>query len=170
MCTGQTGHGDPHPTNRSVIDMPEHIALDKVESTLNELVETLRESHEGYKELGARLQDARAKRLFLEETQVRAEYAAELENELHRLGVHDVKAGISYRSKARHLWGEIQNSLAGGQKALLSTVEKSDNAAMDVYANAQKQELPLPLRELLERQQEHIQRVHDKVRALHDLE
>ena len=135
---------------------------------MNDLVETLRESHEGYKEMGTRLHDAEAKRLFLEETQVRAEYAAELENELHRLGVHDVKAGISYRSKGRHLWGEIQNSLAGGQKALLSTVEKSDNAAMGVYANALKQELPLPLRELLGRQQEHVQRVHDQVRALHD--
>jgi uncharacterized protein (TIGR02284 family) len=157
------------PQSRSVIDMPEHIALDKVESTLNELVETLREGHEGYKEMGARLQDARAKRLFLEETQVRAEYAAELENELHRLGVHDVKAGVSLISKARHLWGEIQSNLAGGQKALLSTVEKSDNAALEVYANALKQELPLPLRELLGRQQEHIQRVHDEVRALHDM-
>jgi uncharacterized protein (TIGR02284 family) len=157
------------PQSRSVIDMPEHIALDKVESTLNELVETLRESHEGYKEMGARLQDARAKRLFLEETQVRAEYAAELENELHRLGVHDVKAGLSHRAKAHLRWGKVQASLAGGQKALLSTVEKSDNAAMDVYANALKQELPLPLRELLGRQQKHIQRVHDQVRALHDL-
>jgi uncharacterized protein (TIGR02284 family) len=152
-----------------VIDMPEHIALDRVESTLNELIETLRETHEGYKEMGARLQGASAKRLFLEETQVRAEYAAELENELHRLGVHDVKAGVSLRAKAHLRWGKVQASLAASQKALLSTAEKRDDAAREAYANALKQDLPLPLRGLLERQQEHIQRVHDQVRALHHL-
>ena len=40
--------------------MPEHIALDKVESTLNELIETLRSNQEGFKELGHRLQNDRA--------------------------------------------------------------------------------------------------------------
>ena len=84
--------------------MPEHIALGKVESTLNELIETLRSNQEGFKELGHRLQNDRAKRFFLEETQVRAEYAAELENELHRISMHDVKkTGTSYMSKTRHL-------------------------------------------------------------------
>lgn len=150
--------------------MAEHIALDKVEAALKDLIETLRENHEGYKELGARLQDAQAKRFFLEETQVRAEYAAELENELHRLGVHDVKVSISLRSKARHLWGEIQNSMAGGQKALLSTAEKGDDVAEEAYASALKEDLPLPLREMLEQQQMHIRRSHDELQALHDLE
>jgi uncharacterized protein (TIGR02284 family) len=149
--------------------MPEHTALDKVESTLKELVETLRSNQEGFKELGHRLQNDKAKRFFLEETQVRADYAAELENELHRMGVHDVEVGISFKSKARHIWGEIQASLAGGQKALLSTAEKGDDVAKEVYATALKEDLPLPLRELLQRQLTHIQRSHDQIKALHDL-
>jgi uncharacterized protein (TIGR02284 family) len=149
--------------------MPEHIALDKVESTLKELVDTLRSNQEGFKELGHRLQNDRAKRFFLEETQVRAEYAAELENELHRMGVHDVKGSISPRSKARILWGEIQASLAGGQKALLTAAEKGDDAAADVYASALKEDLPLPLRETLQRQLTHIERARDQVKAFHDL-
>jgi uncharacterized protein (TIGR02284 family) len=149
--------------------MPEHIALDKVESTLNELIETLRSNQEGFKELGHRLQSDRAKRFFLGETQVRAEYAAELENELHRMGVHDVKTGTSYRAKARHLWGEIQASIAGGQKSLLSAAEKGDHAAKDVYVSALKEDLPLPLREVLQRQLTHIERSHDQIKALHDV-
>lgn len=149
--------------------MPEHIAMDKVESTLKELVETLRGNQEGCKELGHRLQNDRVKRFFLEETQVRATYAAELENELHRMGVHDVKVNVSHKSKARLLWGEIQASLAGGQKALLTTAEKSDDAAIEVYSGALKQELPLPLREMLQRQLTHIERTRGQVKALHDL-
>jgi uncharacterized protein (TIGR02284 family) len=107
--------------------------------------------------------------LFIKETQRRAEFAAELENELHRMGVHDVKADTSYKAKARHLWGEIQASLAGGQKALLSTAVKGDNAANEAYASALKLKLPLPLREMLDRQRAHIERSHDELKALHDL-
>lgn len=149
--------------------MPEHIALEKVESVLTELIESLRADQEGYQQFGAGLQDAGAKRLFREETQRRAEYAAELENELHRMGVHDVKTGVSAAAKLRHMWGEMQAHLAGGQKALLSAAEKSDEKAEKAYAKALKQELPLPLREMLDRQLAHIQRSHDEVRALHDL-
>ncbi|HEX4582404.1 MAG TPA: PA2169 family four-helix-bundle protein [Acidobacteriaceae bacterium] len=148
--------------------MPEHIALDKVESSLKELIETLRGSQEGYQEFGARLHDPRAKRLFLEETQRRAEYAAELENELHRMGVHDVKEGVSPTAKLRHLWGEIQAHLSGDQ-ALLSAAEKSDDVARKAYASTLKQELPLPLREMLDRQLAHIERSHAELRTLHDL-
>jgi uncharacterized protein (TIGR02284 family) len=148
------------------MSMPEHIALDKVESTLKDLVETLRSNQEGFKELGHRLEDGRAKRFFLEETQVRAEYAAELENELHRMGVHDVKAGSSFTAKARYLWGEIQASLAGGEKALLSTAAKGDEAARDAYTKALKEDLPRPLRELLQRQLTHIEGSIDQLKAL----
>jgi uncharacterized protein (TIGR02284 family) len=149
--------------------MAEHIALDKVESTLKELVDTLRSNQEGFKELGHRLQNDRVKRFFLEETQVRATYAAELENELHRMGMHDVKGNVSRKSKARLLWGEIQASLAGGQKALLTTAEKGDDAAIEDYTGALKQELPLPLREMLQRQLTHIERAREQVKAFHDL-
>ena len=148
--------------------MSEHISLDKVESTLMVLVETLRDSQEGFKELGHRLHDGRAKHFFLEETQKRAEYAAELENELHRMGVHDVKMHESRAGKARRLWGKMQASLAGGQKSLLSTAIEGDETAAKTYAQALKEDLPLPLREILDRQFTHVQRAHDEVKALHD--
>lgn len=148
--------------------MPEHIALDKVEAHLTEVVDRLRESQEGYRELGHRLENETAKRLYMRETQKRAEYAAELENELHRLGMHDVKTNVSFRAKARLRWGEIQAGAAGGQKSLLSTAERQDEATMKTYDEILKEELPLPLREMLTRQREHIQRVHDEVKALHD--
>jgi hypothetical protein len=133
--------------------MPEHIALDRVESRLKDLIETLRDGQEGFKELGHRLRDDRAKRFFLEETQVRAEYAAELENELHRMGVRDVKVSPSHGTK---------------DHVLLSTAEQGEDAAKKAYADALKEDLPLPLRELLDRQFEHIQRSHDQVKALRD--
>lgn len=148
--------------------MAEHIVLDKVEATLKDVIETLRDGHQGFIELGQRMQDATARRFFMEETQIRAEYAAELENELHRLGVKDVKVHTSTSSKAHRFWGELKAKLGGGDHALLDTAEQAEDVAKKSYADALKQELPLPIRELLARQQEHIVAVHDKVKAMRD--
>jgi uncharacterized protein (TIGR02284 family) len=148
--------------------MPEHIALERVESTLNSLIETLRDNQEGFKELGHRLLDGRAKRFFLEETQVRAQYAAELENELHRMGVHDVKAHPSHTTKARLFRAGVKAKLTEGDGVLLSTAEQGEDAAREAYAVALREDLPLPLRVLLDRQRVHIQRSHDDVKALRD--
>jgi uncharacterized protein (TIGR02284 family) len=143
--------------------MPENIVLETVVSALKDLIEKLRDGQHGFKELGHRLQDEGAKRFFLEETQRRAEYAAELENELHRMGVHDVNVSPSHSGNARLVWGEVQASLAGGQKALLSTAKRSDDVTSKAYVDALKENLPLPLREMLDRQHAHIQRAQDQV-------
>jgi uncharacterized protein (TIGR02284 family) len=148
--------------------MAEHIVLDKVESTLKELIETLRDGHQGFIELGQRIQDPAAKRFFMEETQIRAEYAAELENELHRMGVKDVKVSTSASSKMHRFWGELKAKLGGGDHALLDTAEQGEDVAKKAYADALKHELPIPLKEMLDRQQEHILAVHDKVKAMRD--
>ena len=148
--------------------MPEHISTDKVESTIKELIETLRDGHQGFTELGHGLKDNEAKRFFMEETQVRAEYAAELENELHRMGVKDVKVGTSMSSKAHRVWAELKNKVGGGDHALLDTAEQGEDTAKKAYEDALKQELPAPLRELLQRQQAHVQMSHDRVKALRD--
>ena len=148
--------------------MAENITLDKVESTLKDLIETLRDGHQGFTELGHHLQDSTAKTFFLEETQVRAAYAAELENELHQMGVKDVKVSTSTTSKAHRFWGELKAKMGGGDHALLDTAEQGEDVAKKAYADALKTELPLPVREMLVRQQEHVQHSHDKVKALRD--
>ncbi len=148
--------------------MAEHIVNEKVEATLKDLIETLRDGHQGFMELAHRLQDESAKRFFLQETQVRSEYAAELENELHRMGVKDVKVSTSTSSKAHRFWGELKAKLGGGDHALLDTAEQGEDAAKKAYADALKEELPMPVREMLDRQQEHILSAHDTVKGMRD--
>ena len=60
--------------------------------------------------------------------------------------------------------------MAGGNKSLLSTAIEGDEAATKTYAKALKEDLPLPLREILDRQSAHIQRAHDEVQAIYDLD
>ena len=64
--------------------------LEKTEKTLRGLIETLRDGHQGFIELEKNLKDPEARKVFREETLVRAGFAADLENELHRFGIKDV--------------------------------------------------------------------------------
>jgi uncharacterized protein (TIGR02284 family) len=148
--------------------MAESIDLEKVDKTLKNLIETLRDGQEGFSELGHRLSDPQAKHFFMEETTVRANFAGELENELHHLGVKDVKVGTSATSKVHRVWAELKNKLGGGDHALLDTAEQGEDTTKKAYAEALKEHLPANIRELLQRQEAQILQVHDRVKALRD--
>ena len=67
--------------------------LKKTEDNLRELIEVLRDGHQGFIELEKNLKDPEARKLFREETLARAGFAAELENELHRLWSQGCEGG-----------------------------------------------------------------------------
>jgi uncharacterized protein (TIGR02284 family) len=132
--------------------------LKQTEDTLRDLIETLRDGHQGFTELEKNLKDPEARQLFREQTLERAGFAAELENELHHFGVKDVKVPSSTAGR-----------LGGGDHALLATAEKGEDEAKHAYEEAlASEDFPLPLREMLLRQQRHILASHDRVKALRD--
>jgi uncharacterized protein (TIGR02284 family) len=143
--------------------------LEKTEKNLRDLIETLRDGHQGFIELEKNLKDPEARKLFREEALVRAEFAAELENELHHFGVKDVKASSSTAAKVHRAWGELKARLGGGDHALLAAAEQGEDEAKHAYDDAlASEDFPLPLREILLRQQRHILTAHDHVKALRD--
>jgi uncharacterized protein (TIGR02284 family) len=99
---------------------------------------------------------------------VRAEYAGELENELHRLGVKDVKQSGMVSGKTHRAWGELKAKLGGGDHTLLATAEQGEDAAKAAYEAALEEHLPRDVREVLLAQFAHIKSAHDVVKALRD--
>ncbi|MGC2400568.1 MAG: PA2169 family four-helix-bundle protein [Acidobacteriaceae bacterium] len=144
--------------------------LEKTEDALRKLIEILHDSHQGFLDLEKNLKDPEGRQMFREETLLRANFAAELENELHRFGVKDVKAAPSTTAgKVHRAWGELKARLGGGDHALLATAEKGEDEAKDAYQEALSgEDFPLPLREMLLRQQRHILSAHERVKALRD--
>jgi uncharacterized protein (TIGR02284 family) len=142
--------------------------LEKTEKNLHDLIETLRDGHQGFLELEKNLKDPEARKLFREETLVRAEFAAELENEMHHFGVKDVKVPTSTTAgKAHRVWGELRARLGGGDHALVATASQSEDETRKIYEEAlASEDFPLPLREVLLRQQRHVETAHDRVKAL----
>src|SRR5579875_1851374 len=122
--------------------MAENIDVKTVRATLEKLVDFLRDSHQGFTDLGTHIKDEQARLFFLKETQARANFAGELENELHRLGVKDVHQSGMVSGKVHRAWGELKAHLGGGDHTLLATAEQGEDAAKKAYATALEEHLP----------------------------
>lgn len=132
------------------------------------VIQVLHDGQQGMASIGSELKDEAAKHFFLEETQVRANFAAELANELHRLGVHDVNETGTASGTVHRVWGELKAKLGAGDHSLLETAEQGEDAAKHQYAEALQEKLPGTVRDLLLQQQAHILESHNIVRALRD--
>lgn len=132
------------------------------------VIQVLHDGHKGFAAIGSELKDETVKHYFLEETQVRSKFAAELENELHHLGVHDVHEGGTAAGTAHRIWGDLKAKLGGSDHSLLETAEQGEDEAKAKYDAALRETLPGTIRDLLRRQQQHILESHDRVRSMRD--
>jgi uncharacterized protein (TIGR02284 family) len=142
--------------------------LHETELVLRSLINILQDSQKGFADIGDHLKDETLKRYFLAESLKRANFRAELENELHRAGVHDVEEGGTTRGAIHRVWADLKAKLGGGDHTLLDTAEEGEDVAKKAYEDALNRDLPLPLRQLLAEQQAHVLTSHDYVRNHRD--
>jgi uncharacterized protein (TIGR02284 family) len=140
----------------------------ETELVLTSLINILQDSQKGFADIGDHLKDETLKRYFLAESLQRANFRAELENELHRAGVHDVKETGTTAGAIHRVWADLKAKLGGGDHTLLDTAEQGEDVAKEAYEDALKGDLPLPLRQLLAEQQAHVLTSHDYVRNHRD--
>jgi uncharacterized protein (TIGR02284 family) len=141
----------------------------ETERVLLDLIKILNDSQKGFADIGEHLKDDTLKRYFLAESLKRANFRAELENELHRAGIADVKEGGTVSGTVHRVWGDLKAHLgAGSDHQLLATAEQGEDVAKDGYKKALEHDLPQPVRELLTKQQAHVQTSHDYVRNHRD--
>ena len=138
------------------------------EGVLLDVIKTLQDGQKGFADIGEHLKDETLKRYFLAESLKRANFRAELENELHRAGMADVKESGSTAGALHRAWGDIKAKLGGGDHQLLETAETGEDAAKKAYQDALEHDLPLPIRQLLTEQQSHINNSHDYVKSHRD--
>jgi uncharacterized protein (TIGR02284 family) len=140
----------------------------QLETALKSVINILEDGQKGMAEIGEHLKDETLKRYFLAESLKRANFRGELENELHRHGVHDVHESGTAAGAVERAWAKLKAALGGGDHTLLETAEEGEDEAKAVYEDALEQELPLPIRQVLAEQQTHILMSHDYVRARRD--
>jgi uncharacterized protein (TIGR02284 family) len=140
----------------------------ETERVLLDVVKTLQDGQKGFADIGEHLKDETLKRYFLAESLKRANFRAELENELHHAGMADVKESGSAAGAVHRAWGDIKAKLGGGDHTLLETAEAGEDSAKKVYQDALDHDLPLPLRQLLTEQQAHVLSSHDYIKSHRD--
>jgi uncharacterized protein (TIGR02284 family) len=138
-----------------------HRALDSV-------ISALFDSQKGLADIGEHLKDAALKEFFLAESLNRSSFRGDLEEVLHRDGVHDIKESGSTAGALHRAWGDLKAKLGAGDHALLETAEQGEDEIKKAYEDALKQDLPLPVRQMLAEQQDHVLTSHDFIRNQRD--
>ncbi|MGA8939954.1 MAG: PA2169 family four-helix-bundle protein [Acidobacteriaceae bacterium] len=140
----------------------------EMESVLLDLVSALADGQKGFADIGEHLKDVSLKRYFLAESLKRANFGAELESELHRAGMADVKETGTVSGALHRSWGDFKAKLGAGDHSLLETAEQGEDEAVNAYQKALKHDLPLPIRQLLSEQQAQVLTSHNFVRSNRD--
>jgi uncharacterized protein (TIGR02284 family) len=140
----------------------------EMELALKSLINMLQDSQKGFADIGEHLKDDTLKRYFLAESLKRASFRGDLEEILHQSGVHDIKESGTTAGTLHRVWGDLKAKLGGGDHTLLATAEQGEDDAKDAYEDALKQNLPLPVRQLVAEQQAHILTSHDYIKSHRD--
>ena len=141
-------------------------SVDEVASTLDRLVRTCLDGENGFRTAAADISDVNLRRLFESYAQQRAEFAAELQQELTRLGHKPPDSGHASAALHRGLM-EVKAAVSGRDEGtIISECERGEDVALEAYQAALGASLPDELRGIVERQLLRIKEAHDQVRSL----
>lgn len=137
---------------------------DEVISTLNNLVETCKDGQNGFRTAAEGIKDPKLITLFNTYSQQRAQFAAELQNEVRRLGGDPEETG-STAAVIHRGWINIKSAVTGeDEAAIISECERGEDAAVKAYEEAV--DLPAGVKTLVERQFVQVKEAHDRIRSL----
>jgi uncharacterized protein (TIGR02284 family) len=140
---------------------------DKAIACLNNLIETCKDGQDGFRTAAESVARPDLKTLFNTFSQQRAQFAAELQNEVRRLGGDPEKTG-SVAASLHRGWIDIKSAVTGkDDNAVIAECERGEDSAVKNYEAAINDEnLPANLREVVRRQFVAIKEAHDRVRTL----
>jgi uncharacterized protein (TIGR02284 family) len=139
---------------------------DKVISTLNGLIETLKDGEQGFKTAAEGLQDPEVTTLFQQYSRQRSEMARQLQNEVRRLGGDPEKSG-SVAGAAHRGWVNIKSVVTGKDDgSIIAEAERGEDSAKKMYEEALLEPLDPVTLALVREQSMKVHDAHDRVRVL----
>jgi uncharacterized protein (TIGR02284 family) len=139
-------------------------------STINGLIETLKDGQKGFREASEAVKDSQLKMLFSEYSLQRSKFAGELQNEAISLGEHDPENTSSTAGAMHRAWINLKSAITSqDDHAILAECERGEDSAVSEFKKAmEKEELSSPIREIVSRQYTDVKSAHDRVRELRD--
>jgi uncharacterized protein (TIGR02284 family) len=141
----------------------------EIVSTLNNLIETLKDGQEGFKQSASGVDDPQLKTMFDTLSLQRSKFAGELQSEVTRLGEGEPEDSGSASGAMHRAWINIKSAVTNRDRhAILAEAERGEDSAVAAYQEAMEKDLPAPIRDLVARQSGEVKSAHDKIRALRD--
>ena len=149
-----SGERDPEDINDDAID------------TLNNLLEICRDGDFGFTESAEHTKAQEVKAVFLQRADDCRSAASELQQLITDLGGEPDEGGTV--SGAMHRgWVSVKGSLSGYSDIdMLEECERGEDVALAQYRKALKQDLPMHVKAVVERQAQGTQKNHDQIRDL----
>jgi uncharacterized protein (TIGR02284 family) len=125
----------------------------EVISTIRNLIETLKDGQEGFKQAAEGVKDSQLKSLFSEYSQQRSRFAVELEGQARSLGEPDPETSSTIAGALHRAWINLKSAVTSGDDhAILAECERGEDSAVEQYDKAMADNLSAPLREIVARQ------------------
>jgi len=138
-------------------------------STINSLIETLKDGEKGFKEASEAVNDPQLKSLFAQYSEQRHRFASELQTEARSLGESKPEKSSSAAGAMHRAWIDLKSAVTSGDEgAILSECERGEDSAVKEYKDAIQDGLTGAAREIVSRQFVEIKSAHDRVRQLRD--
>ena len=138
-------------------------------STLNNLIETLKDGQEGFRQSATGVDDPQLKSVFDSLSLQRSKFAGELQSEIVKLGDPDPEDSSSTTGAMHRAWINVKSAVTNRDRhAILAEAERGEDTAVAAYKDAMEKDLPAPIRDIIGRQSAEVKAAHDKVRNLRD--
>jgi len=135
---------------------------------IDNLIETLKDGQQGFKEAAESVKDPQLKSLFHDYAQQRARFLVELRSKAQNPEERDEVGGTATGALHRG-WINLKSALTkGDDHGILSECERGEDSAVEEYQKALNNGLSAPVREIVSRQYTEIKAVHDRIRDLRD--
>jgi uncharacterized protein (TIGR02284 family) len=138
-------------------------------STVNSLIETLKDGQEGFRQAAEAVKNERLKSIFADYSQQRSRFANELQQEAKNLGDAKPEKSSSAAGAMHRAWIGLKSAVSGGDEhAILAECERGEDSAVAEYKEALENDLSPSLREIVSRQYRDVHAAHDQIKGLRD--
>jgi uncharacterized protein (TIGR02284 family) len=141
----------------------------EVTSVVDELIETLKDGQEGFKQAAEAVSDSKLKSLFRDYSDQRSRFATALQTEARSFGEKEQENSSSAAGALHRGWINLKSALTGGDEhTILAECERGEDSAVEQFQKAMQDDLPPALQELVSRQFTEIKAAHDRIKSLRD--
>src|SRR5438093_7683983 len=143
--------------------------MKKENTVLKNLIETLKDGQEGFKQAAESVRNPALKSLFSEYSQQRSRFATSLQAEARKLGEEKPETSSSATGALHRGWINLKSAITGGDEhAILAECERGEDSAVEEYKKALESGLSPSAQELVSSQFAEIKAAHDRIRRLRD--